>query len=189
MKVPYARKWQQEVIKLRQLALKAGLREETKWSKPCFTWQKKNVAIIIPLKETCALMFFKGALLKDPKHLLRQVGENSQSSRWIRFTSLKEIAAAESALKSFLVEAIKLAESGKKVAFKKITDYQVPVELQARLDVSKKLRAAFEALTRGRQKSWILHVAGAKQAKTRVARVAKAAPMILDGLGFGERTS
>lgn len=189
MQVPYARKWSREVIKLRQLALKAGLVEVTKWSKPCFTWQKQNVVIIIPLKEYCALMFFRGALLKDPKRLLQQVGENSQSSRWMRFSGVQDIVAAESAIGRYLLEAIGLAESGRKVAMKKVADYKVPAELQARLDATPKLRAAFKALTPGRQKSWILHVAGAKQEKTRVARVEKAAPLILKGLGHNERPS
>jgi uncharacterized protein YdeI (YjbR/CyaY-like superfamily) len=187
MEVPYAGKWQREITRLRSLALAAGLTEATKWGKPCFTWQKKNVAIVIPLKEACALSFFKGALLKDPKHLLRKAGEHTQAGRWIKFTSLQQIAAAQSTLKSYLLEAIKVEESGKKVALKKASDYAVPEELQARLDATPKLRAAFEALTPGRRKSHIFHVSGAKQAKTRLARVEKCVPMILGGLGFNER--
>lgn len=189
MKVPYARTWQKEVVQLRQLALKAGLVEMTKWAKPCFTLQAKNIAIVIPLKESCALMFFKGALLKDPKHLLQKVGENSQSSRWMKFTSVGEITARKMAIAGFLQQAIEVEASGRKVVRKKAADYKVPEELQAKLDATPKLRTAFAALTPGRQRSWMLHVAGAKQAATRVARVEKAAPSILEGLGHNERPS
>jgi uncharacterized protein YdeI (YjbR/CyaY-like superfamily) len=134
-------------------------------------------------------MFFKGALLKDPKHLLQKVGEHTQATRWIKFTDLKEIAARKSAVSQYIREAIKLAQSGKKVALKKVSDYKVPEELRARLDASSRLQAAFKALTPGRQKSWILHVAGAKQAKTRAARVQKSVTAILAGRGFNERAS
>jgi uncharacterized protein YdeI (YjbR/CyaY-like superfamily) len=186
MKVPYARKWQKEVDKLRQIALDCGLSEEKKWGKPCFTYEKKNVAIVIPLKESCAFSFFKGALLKDPKHILQKVGVHTQAGRWIKFTSLKEITAVQSTLKSYLSEAIKVETSGKKVALKKASEYVVPEELQARLDATPALRAAFDALTPGRKKSYILHVAGAKQAKTREARVERCVPMIMSGRGFNE---
>lgn len=187
MKVPYASQWQRETQKLRALALACGLKEATKWGKPCFTWQQKNVAIIIPLKESCALSFFKGALLKDPKRILQRVGEHSQAGRWIKFTSPAQVTRLQSTLKSYLLEAIKIEESGKKVALKQVADYAVPAELQARLDATPKLRAAFAALTPGRRKSHIFHVAGAKQTSTRVARVEKCVPMILGGLGFNER--
>ena len=113
MKVPYAKKWQKETDKLRQIALGCGLTEELKWGKPCFTFLKKNVAIVIPLKESCAFSFFKGALLKDPKHVLERIGEHSQAGRWIKFTSLREIAAKRSTLKDYIYEAIEVEESGK----------------------------------------------------------------------------
>ncbi|HEX5460112.1 MAG TPA: YdeI/OmpD-associated family protein [Steroidobacteraceae bacterium] len=186
MKVPYAKKWQKEADKLRSIARDCGLIEETKWGKPCFTHRKKNVAIIIPLKEACALSFFKGALLDDPKHILRKVGEHTQAGRWIKFTSLKEITAMQSILRSYIREAIEVEESGEKIAFKKASEYAVPEELQSRLDETPELRAAFEALTPGRRKSYIFYVAGAKQAKTRVARAARCVPMILSGRGFNE---
>jgi uncharacterized protein YdeI (YjbR/CyaY-like superfamily) len=189
MKVPYAAKWSSETDQLRKIALRTGLTEQKKWGKPCFTWQGKNVAIVIPLKESCAFMFTKGALLKDPKRLLGKVGENSQSNRWMKFTTVKEIAARKSAVDQYLREAIKVEESGRKVARKKLADYQIPEALQARLKSTPKLRTAFARLTPGRQKSWILHIAGAKQEKTRAARVEKAAPMILKGRGFNERPS
>ena len=187
MKVPYAKKWQNETDHLRRIALDCDLVEELKWGKPCFTCQKKNVAIIIPLKDSCALSFFKGALLKDPKHILQKIGE-TQAGRWIKFTSPKEISALQATLRSYICEAIEVEESGKKVPLKKASEYVVPEELQARLKAAPELKAAFEALTPGRRKSYIFHVSGAKQAKTRAARAEKCVPMILRGRGFNERT-
>ena len=186
MKVPYANKWQKETDKLRKIALDCDLTEELKWGKPCFTFLKKNVAIIIPLKESCAFSFFKGALLKDPKHILQKIGEHTQAGRWIKFTSVKEIAALQSTLTDYLYEAIALEESGKKVALRKPSDYPLPEELQNRLAHDPILKAAFEALTPGRRKSYIFHISSAKQPKTRTARAGKCVPMILSGRGFNE---
>ena len=186
MKVPYAKKWQKETDKLRQIALDCDLTEELKWGKPCFTFLKKNVAIVIPLKESCAFSFFKGALLKDPKHVLERIGEHTQAGRWIKFTSLREIAALRSTLKDYLYEAIELEESGKKIELKKPSEYPIPEELQRRLDDNAVLRSAFATLTPGRRKSYIFHVSSAKQAKTRAARAEKCVPMILSGRGFNE---
>jgi len=186
VQVPYAKKWQKEAGKLRKIVLDCDLVVEIKWSKLCFTYQKKNVAIVIPLKESCALSFFKGALLKDPKHILQKIGQ-AQAGRWIKFTSVKEITAMQSTLRNYIYEAIEVEESGKEVILKKISEYPVPEELQARLDAAPGLRAAFEALTPGRRKSYIFHVSGAKQVKTRAARVEKCVPMILSGRGFNER--
>jgi uncharacterized protein YdeI (YjbR/CyaY-like superfamily) len=188
VKVPYAEKWQKEADKLRKIVLDCGLSEEMKWGKPCFTYRKKNVAIVIPLKDACALSFFKGALLKDPKHILKKIGEHTQAGRWIKFTALKEITAVQPILRSYLHEAIKVEESGKKVTLKKASDYVVPEELLARMDASGELRAAFEALTPGRRKSYIFHVSSAKQVKTREARAQNCVPMILSGRGFNEIT-
>ena len=188
MKVPYAKKWQKETDKLRQIALDCDLTEELKWGKPCFTFLKKNVAIVIPLKESCALSFFKGALLKDPKHLLQRIGQ-MQAGRWIKFTSLGEIAAVRSTLKDYLCEAIELEKSGKRVLLKKPSDYPIPEELQRRLDANAVLSSAFAALTPGRRKSYIFHISSAKQAKTRAARAEKCVPMILSGRGFNELLS
>ena len=187
MKVPYAKKWQKEADKLRKIALDCDLIEEVKWGKPCFTYQKKNVAIVIPLKDACALSFFKGALLSDPKRILQKIG-HMQAGRWIKFTSIKEITAMQSILRSYIYEAIEVEESGKKVTLKKASDYAVPEELTARLDAAPELRAAFEALTPGRRKSYIFHVSGAKQANTREARAERCVAMILTGRGFNERT-
>ena len=185
MKVPYAKKWQKEAHELRKIVLDCNLIEEMKWGKPCFTYQKKNVAIVIPLKDACALSFFKGALLTDPKHILQNIGQ-VQAGRWIKFTSLKEIAAMQSVLRNYIYEAIEVEESGKRVILKRASEYAVPEELQARLDAAPELRAAFEALTPGRRKSYIFHVSGAKQAKTRAARAERCVPMILSGRGFNE---
>lgn len=189
MQVPFAKKWQKETDKLRAIALNCDLTEELKWSKSCFTYQKKNVAIIIPLKESCAFSFFKGALLKDPKHILQKVGEHTQAGRWIKFTSVKEIAALESTLTKYLYEAIELEESGKKVKLKKPSEFPVPEELQTLLDKDATLRAAFEALTPGRRKSYGFHISSAKQSATRSARAERCIPMILSGRGFLERPS
>src|SRR5579871_2482743 len=186
MKVPYAEKWQKETDKLRKIVLDCDLTEELKWGKPCFTYQKKNVAIIIPLKDACALSFFKGALLKDPKHVLQKIGE-AQAGRWIKFTSPKEISAMQATLRSFIFQAIEVEASGKKVLLKQASEYAVPEELQVKLNAAPELKAAFEALTPGRRKSYIFHVSGAKQAKTRAARADKCVPMILSGRGFNER--
>ena len=186
MKVPYAKKWQAETDKLRQIALSCGLTEELKWGKPCFTIRKKNVAIVIPLKESCAFSFFKGALLKDPKRILERVGEHTQAGRWIKFTSLREIAALRSTLKDYLGEAIKVEESGKKIEIKKPSEHAIPEELQRKLDGNAALRSAFASLTPGRRKSYIFHISSAKQAQTRTTRAEKCVPMILSGRGFNE---
>jgi uncharacterized protein YdeI (YjbR/CyaY-like superfamily) len=188
VKVPYAKKWQKEADRLRKIVLGCHLTEEMKWGKPCFTYQKKNVAIVIPLKNACALSFFKGVLLRDSKHILQKIGQ-AQAGRWIKFTSLREITAVQSILSDYIYEAIEVEESGQKVTLKTASEYAVPAELEARLDAAPELRVAFEALTPGRRKSYIFHVSGAKQAKTRAARAEKCVPMILSGRGFNERTN
>ena len=189
MKVPYAKKWQKETDKLRAIALDCDLTEELKWGKPCFTFLKKNVAIVVPLKASCAFSFFKGALLKDPKHILKRIGEHTQAGRWMKFTSVKEISALRATLTDYLYEAIALEESGEKVELKKLSEYDIPDELQNWLNDDALLRVAFEALTPGRRKSYIFHISSAKQAATRAARVEKCVPIILSGRGFNERPS
>jgi uncharacterized protein YdeI (YjbR/CyaY-like superfamily) len=185
MNVPYAKKWQKETDKLRQIALDCDLTEELKWGKPSFTFLKKNVAIVIPLKESCAFSFFNGALLKDPKHVLERIGEHTQAGRWIKFTSLREIGGLRSTLKDYLYEAIDLEKSGKKIETRKPSQYPIPQELQRTLDDDAVLRSAFAALTPGRRKSYRLHILSAKQPKTRAARAEKCVPMILSGRGLG----
>ena len=160
--------------------------EELKWGKPCFIFRNRNVAIVIPLKESCALSFFKGALLKDRKRVLERIGEHTQAGRWINFTSLQEIAALRSTLMDYLCEAVKLEESGKKVERKKPSEYSIPEELQRMLDDNAVHRAAFATLTPGRRKSYAFHVSSAKQAKIRAAPAEKCVPMILSGRGFNE---
>lgn len=187
MKVPYAKKWQKETDELRKIALACNLNEALKWGKPCFTFQKKNVAIVIPLKDSCAFSFFKGVLLKDPKHILEKIGDHTQAARWIKFTSFREITPLRSTLTDYIYEAIALEESGKKVELAKASEWPIPEELQSRLDDDAGLRAAFGALSPGRRKSHIFHISSAKQSKTRSARVEKCAPMILSGRGFNER--
>jgi uncharacterized protein YdeI (YjbR/CyaY-like superfamily) len=186
MRVPYAEKWQKETDKLRKIAADCDLTEALKWGKPCFTFQKKNVAIVIPLKESCAFSFFKGALLNDPKHILERIGDHTQAARWIKFTAIKEIASLRSTLTEYIYEAIALEKAGKKVELKKPSEYPIPEELQSRLDENAALRAAFAALSPGRKKSHTFHIASAKQAKTRSARVERCVPMILSGRGFNE---
>jgi uncharacterized protein YdeI (YjbR/CyaY-like superfamily) len=171
---------------LRKIARECDLVEELKWGKPCFTYRKKNVAIIIPLKDACAFSFFKGALLKDPKHILKRIGEHTQAGRWVRFTSSTEISVLRPTLSKYIDAAIQVEKSGRKVPLKKASEYVVPEELQGELKASAGLEAAFEALTPGRRKSYIFHVAGAKQPKTRVARAQRCVPMILSGRGFNE---
>ncbi len=165
MQVPYAKKWQKETDKLRKIALDCYLTEELKWSKPCFTFQNRNVAIIIPLRDACAFSFFKGALLRDPKKILDRIGEHTQAGRWIQFTSVKGITALQSTLRDYLYEAIELEESGRKVELKGAADYAMPVELQTLLEDQAHLARAFNALTPGRRKSYILHISGASRQK------------------------
>ena len=186
MQVPYAKKWQKETDELRKIALACGLIEERKWGKPCFTFLKKNVAIVIPLKESCAFSFFNGALLKDPKHVLERIGEHTQAGRWIKFTSIKEITALQLPLRSYLYEAIELEQSGKKVELRKPSEYTIPEELQTLLNNNAALKASFDALTPGRRKSYVFHISSAKQAKTRATRAERCVPMIQSGRGFNE---
>jgi uncharacterized protein YdeI (YjbR/CyaY-like superfamily) len=141
---------------------------------------------VIPLKESRAFSFFKGALLQDPKHILEGIGEHTQAVRWIKFTSLREIANARSILKDYLYEAIELEKSGKKIDLKKPSEYPIPEELQKQLYSNAVLRKEFAKLTRGRKKSYSFHVSSAKQATTREARAEKCVPMILTGQGFNE---
>jgi uncharacterized protein YdeI (YjbR/CyaY-like superfamily) len=186
MKSPYADKWRKETDKLRKIAMDCDLTEELKWGQPCFTFMKKNIAIVAALKESCALSFFKGALLKDPMRILQRIGNHTQAGRWIKFTSVREITSMQATLKTYLYDAMAVEESGKKVKLKKLSEYSIPAELQARLDDDAVLRSSFEALTPGRRKSYIFHISSARQAKTREARVEKCVPLILSGRGFNE---
>ncbi len=176
--------WQKELKKLRTIVLGCGLTEDLKWGVPCYTFEKANVAIVSALKEYCALSFFKGALLKDAKGILDKPGENTQSARLIRFTSVREIVEMESILKEYLHEAIEVEKNGLKVDFKAKTQLVILDELQRKFDELPALQAAFKALTPGRQRGYLLHFSAAKQSQTRLSRIEKCIPHILEGRGF-----
>jgi uncharacterized protein YdeI (YjbR/CyaY-like superfamily) len=178
--------WREEIKKLRRIILGFPLTEELKWSKPCYSFQNSNVVIIIPLKETCALMFCKGALLKDARGILGKPGENTQSGRWIKFTSVREITKIATTLKAYLHEAIEAEKAGLQVKFKKTSEYKVPEEFQKQLDSNRALKTAFAALTPGRQRAYLLFFSAAKQSKTRASRVEKCLRQILNGKGLND---
>ena len=180
-----AKKWQEEFEKLRMIILPSGLTEELKWGKPCYTFQDSNILIIQGFKEYCALMFCKGALLRDPKGILIQQTKHVQAARQIRFTNVREIVNMESILRAYIHEAIEAEKAGLKVHFKKNPE-PIPEELQNKLDEIPALKTAFEALTPGRQRGYILYFAAAKQSKTRKARVEKWMPQILNGKGLDD---
>jgi len=180
------KQWQGELQALRTIILDGGLTEEVKWRVPCYTFNGKNVLFIGRFKEACVLSFVKGVLLKDPKHLLIQQTENSQSVRVIRFTSVAEIEKLKPALKAFIQEAIDIEKAGLKVKLKTVSEFKVPEEFQAKLDELPALKKAFTALTPGRQRGYLLHFAGAKQSATRSARVEKWMKHILKGKGIDD---
>ncbi|MBK9576828.1 MAG: YdeI/OmpD-associated family protein [Fibrobacterota bacterium] len=179
--------WTEPLKELRRIALSCGLTEELKWGMPCYTSQGKNIAMVVAFKEYCALSFFKGSLLKDPTSLLQSPGENSQSIRLARFTAVAEIKKRKAVLESYIREAIDLEKSGAKVAIKAVTDFVVPEEFQEALDSQSALKAAFDALTPGRRKAYLLHFSGAKQSATRRSRIEKCLPRILEGKGLDDR--
>ena len=175
------RKWLEEFRTLRAIALSCGLTEEFKWGWPCYTLNKKNVVLIHGFKDYCALMFFNGALLKDPDNILIQQTENVQATRQIRFSNPGEIKPGQ--VKAYIEAAIEVEKAGLKVVFKKTSEFKMVAEFRARLEADPALKAAFEALTPGRQRAWLLHFSTAKQAKTREARIDKAIPDIFAGKG------
>jgi uncharacterized protein YdeI (YjbR/CyaY-like superfamily) len=179
-----AKKWRAEFEKLRMVCLDCGLIEELKWGKPCYTYQKSNIVLIHGFKEYCALLFFKGALLKDPKGILIQQTANVQAARQIRFTNVREIVGMEPILKAYIKEAKEKA--GLEVDYKKTSEFVIPEELQNRLDASHPLKKAFGALTPGRQRGYILYFSAAKQSKTRESRVARCVQQILNGKGLND---
>ena len=181
-----AQAWQQEIKRLRKLVLDCGLTEEWKWNQPCYTYQGKNILIISGFKNYCALNFFKGALLQDPEHLLVKAGPNQQSARQIRFINLNQIDKLKTSLKRYILDAIDVEKAGLKINFKKASDYVFPEELNEKFSEIPTLKRAFESLTPGRQKAYLLHFSGAKHAKTREARVIKYIPRILDGKGIND---
>jgi uncharacterized protein YdeI (YjbR/CyaY-like superfamily) len=181
-----ATQWKEEYEKLRIICLDCGLTEELKWGQPCYTLNNANTVLIHGFKEYCALLLFKGALLKDPSGILIQQTENVQSPRQIRFTSVKEIVKLEPILKEYIYNAIDVEKAGLKVELKKTKDFAVPEEFQTKLDGSATLKAAFEALTPGRQRNYLFYFSKAKQSKTREERVEKAIPLILSGKGLDD---
>lgn len=180
--------WQAELAALRALVLASGLTEECKWGVPCYTFgndkQRDNVVLIHAFNDYCALLFFKGALLKDAKGILIQQTENVQAARQLRFTDVREITKLKATITAYLQEAIAVEKAGLKVSMKPTAEFAMPEEFQAKLDVSPALKTAFEALTPGRQRGYLLHFAAAKQSKTREARIEKCTPQILNGKGL-----
>lgn len=181
-----AKQWQPEFKELRAICLACGLTEELRWGKPCYTFQETNIVLIHGFKEYCALLLFKGALLKDPHHLLIQQTENVQSARQIRFTNVREIAKLKPILKAYIKEAIEAEKAGLKVKLKTTSEFKTPEEFQTKLNAIPALKTAFNALTPGRQRAYLLYFSAAKQSKTRESRVEKCMPQILKGKGLDD---
>lgn len=179
--------WQSEFNHLRKLALESDLVEELKWGHPCYCLSNKNVVLIHGFNDYCALLFHKGVLMKDPEKLLIQQTENVQSARQLRFTNLEDIIEKESVIKAYIKDAIEVEKSGKEVEMKKTSEYEKPEELIHKLETDAAFRDAWEELTPGRKRGYILHFSGAKQSKTRESRIEKAFPAILEGKGWNER--
>lgn len=178
------KKWREELTVLRSIVMESGLAEELKWGAPCYVHEKANVIIIHGFKDYFALLFFKGALMKDPQDLLRKPGENTQSGRQIRLTSMDEMLDLEEVLKAYIQNAIEVEKAGEKVIVKKTEEYPVPSELEESFASNSDLQNAFYGLTPGRQRAYLLHFAEAKQSATRKARIEKYAPRILKGKGI-----
>lgn len=181
-----AKKWQEEIAQLRKIALDCQLTEELKWGNPCYTLDNTNIVLIHCFKEYCAFLFFKGALLKDTDGLLIRQSENVQAARQIRFTNVNEILENKSVLKTYIYQAIEIEKAGLHVNLKKTKDFEVTEEFQLKLKEFPKLKTAFEALTPGRQRAYLLHFSQPKQSKTRESRIEKAMPQILDGRGLND---
>jgi len=180
------KKWQKEQEQLREIVLECGLEEELKWGVPCYMHQKSNIVLIHSFKEYCALLFFKGALLKDTDGILIQQSANVQAARQIRFTNLDEIIDLKSVLKTYIFEAVEIEKAGLKVHLKKTAEFVVSDEFQQKLDENSELKKAFEALTPGRQRAYLLHFSQPKQTKTRESRVEKCIPLIFEGKGLND---
>lgn len=179
-------RWQDELRFLRELVLECGLEEQIKWGVPCYSYQGKNILIVAAFREYAALSFFKGVLLQDSEKLLHFNGENSQSAKFFRFEKLSEISALRDLVKSYIFEMIELENAGAKVNFKTIEEFEVPEEFERKLNEDSALRAAFEALTPGRKRSYLHHFAQTKSPKTREARIEKCREKIFLGKGFNE---
>lgn len=184
--IEHADKWADEYRALREILRDSPLTEDLKWGVPCYAIGGKNVVLMHGFKDYCALLFHKGALLKNPNGILIQQTKNVQSARQIRFTNKAEIRQLEPVLKAYVAEAIKVEQSGQKIDFKPVSEFKIPEEFKARLDDMPQLKTAFEALTPGRQRAYILHFSSAKQSATRTARVEKSIPRILSGKGIDD---
>jgi len=181
-----AKKWKEEFEKLRMIILDCGLTEELKWGKPCYALQKTNIVLIHGFKEYCAILFIKGALLKDANGILVQQTENVQAARQVRFTNVREIVKLKTILKAYIHEAIEVEKAGLKVNFKKASEFKIPEEFQNKLDEIPALKTTFNALTPGRQRGYLLYFSAAKQPKTRESRVEKCMQQILKGKGLDD---
>jgi uncharacterized protein YdeI (YjbR/CyaY-like superfamily) len=182
-----SKKWQQELERLRAIVRDFQLTEELKWGTPCYTFGKSNIVLIHVFKEYCALLFFKGALLKDAKGILIQQTKNTQAARQIRFTDVRQIVEMEPILKEYIQQAIELEKAGSRVQFKKTADFPVPEEFRDKLESMPALKPAFAALTSGRQRAYLLHFSAPKQSKTRASRIEKCIKQILNGKGLNDR--
>ncbi|MEI8216338.1 MAG: YdeI family protein [Eubacteriales bacterium] len=178
--------WKVEFGKLRKIVLDCGLNEDMKWGVPCYTLEEKNIVLIHGFKEYCALLFFKGSLLQDAKGILIQQTANVQAGRQIRFTNIGEIVEMEDILKAYIYEAIEIEKSGLEIEFKKNMEITIPEELQIKFDEAPSFKTAFEALTPGRQRAYVLYFSQPKQSKTREARIEKSMQQILKGKGLNE---
>jgi uncharacterized protein YdeI (YjbR/CyaY-like superfamily) len=179
-----AKQWREEYAKLRTIIQGCGLDEELKWGVPCYSMEGRNVVLIHGFKDYCAVLFMKGALLKDPEKILIQQTENVQAARQVRFGSVGDIAKVQSALKACIQEAIGVEKAGLKVTFKKTSEFSTPVEFQEKLDGSPSLKAAFKSLTPGRQRAYLMYFSRAKQSATRASRVERCLGQILKGKGL-----
>jgi uncharacterized protein YdeI (YjbR/CyaY-like superfamily) len=182
-----AKQWQEEFEKLRTIILDCCLTEELRWGKPCYSFQESNVVLIHGFKEYCALLFMKGTLLKDPEGILIQQTANVQAARQIRFVNVREISKLASILKAYISEAIEVEKAGLKVIYKKTSEFKTPEEFLYKLNKMPALKTAFEALTPGRQRGYLLYFSGPKQSKTRESRIEKCIPLIFDGLGLNDQ--
>jgi len=181
-----AKSWREEIKRLRMIVLGCHLTEELKWGQPCYTFEGSNIVLIHTFKAYCALLFFKGALLKDDKGILVQQTENVQAARQIRFTNIQQITEMEAIIKAYIKEAIDVEKAGLAVTFKKTTEFSVPEEFKSKLNEVPALKIAFEALTPGRQRAYLLYFSAPKQSKTRESRIEKSMQPILNGKGLND---
>lgn len=181
-----AKNWLEELEQLRTIALSCGLTEELKWGSPCYTLEERNIVLIHVFKEYCAFLFFKGALMKDKNGILIQQTKNVQAARQVRFTNVKQVVKLKPVLKAYIQEAIKIEKAGLKVPLKKTTEFSMPEEFKSKLSKNHALKKAFEALTPGRQRGYLLHFSSPKQSSTRESRIQKCTPQILNGQGLND---